>query len=102
LDSGSSLFFYDSSSVVFSLSPPCEVETAACFLFLTKGISFSSSSSWKVKENKGWVIEIYMLKQKVCVRALILTSVSSSIVCLDLFEAVDAVSAPAFLFRLWK
>jgi hypothetical protein len=31
---------------------------------------------------------------------IILTSVSSSIVCLDLFEAVDAVSAPVFLFRL--
>jgi hypothetical protein len=35
-------------------SPPCEVETEACFLFLIRGTSSSSSSSsWKSKENMG-------------------------------------------------
>jgi hypothetical protein len=58
LDSGSSFFFFLAFSISlatlsFSLSslmelppsPPCEVETAACFLFLTRGTSSSSSSS---------------------------------------------------------
>jgi hypothetical protein len=45
LDSGSSFSFSGSSLTEFPLSPPCEVETAACFLFLTKGTSFSASSS---------------------------------------------------------
>jgi hypothetical protein len=48
-------FFFLASSAFFSFSfsslmelppsPPCEVETDGCFLFLIRGISFSSSSS---------------------------------------------------------
>jgi hypothetical protein len=58
LDAGSSFFFFLAFStspaiLSFSLSslielppsPPCEVETAACFLFLIRGTSSSSSSS---------------------------------------------------------
>jgi hypothetical protein len=43
----SSAFFSFSFSSLMELppSPPCEVETDGCFLFLIRGISFSSSSS---------------------------------------------------------